>query len=1038
MTQLEDRLGDELRRMVIERSHDLVTMIDPDGTIVYASPSWTAVLGYDPEEVLGTSLIEYTHPDDIPKGQEAIATQAAGTEVPSVVTRRRTKDGDWLYIESNSTPVFDAAGNVTAIIGSARDVTESHELRQRVREVNALYRVADSIAQTTNLDELFGEALETLIDATGANRASLLVYDDGGELRYRAWRGLSEDYRAATEGHSPWARDTTDPEPVLVADAGAADLEPAFESAVRREKIAALAFVPIVHGGRLLGTFMLYSDAARVWEEREVKLCLTIAGHLGSAAERFQTRSQLRASREQLETIMQTVDEGIVVQSVEGARVYANDGAARSVGFANAAEFLAADRHDVLDRFEILDENLQPLPAEELPGRRALLGETAERLICYRIKATGDERWSIVRANPVRDEHGAVVASVSVIHDITARRTSENQAREAAALVEGVFRNAPVGLAFWDAELRPQRVNDTLLEMEMDDAQIVPTLRRVLDSGEPVLGEELAADSRMWHSSFYPVRDSAGQVVGVGGVIAETTKERRADERIRFLARASELLNETLDIDRTLGALADVAVPAFASHVTVDLYHDGALRCVGARHCEPEKTDLMLRLRAQYPPTVDDHPVQRALRTGEAQLVTDVQAEAASMAHDEAHEQAIRELGNESGIVVPLIARGRTFGAITFGTVPPQPRFDDADFELAVELGQRASAALDNALLYEQAEARAHAADALEFVDDGVFLLDRDGIVRLWNPTAARTFRVRPDKAVGRHVSGSIEGWDTVAAQIRSARRPDAVPVPVRGEERWLSLSAVSFSGGTVYAFRDLTQEHAIEQLRSDFVSTVSHELRTPLAAIYGAALTLQRDDVRLEESQRTGLLDVISGEADRLARIVNDILWASRLDSGRMSMTIESCDAETLATKVVKALRAHAPEQITLDLDVEPGLPQVAADPDKLRQVLTNLVDNAIKYSPDGGHVYVLVTRSGSRIRFRVQDEGLGIPPGEQARIFEKFFRLDPQLTRGVGGTGLGLYICHELVQRMNGRIGVNSDGRSGSTFWVELPVAS
>ena len=114
----------------------------------------------------------------------------------------------------------------------------------------------------------------------------------------------------------------------------------------------------------------------------------------------------------------------------------------------------------------------------------------------------------------------------------------------------------------------------------------------------------------------------------------------------------------------------------------------------------------------------------------------------------------------------------------------------------------------------------------------------------------------------------------------------------MKGSERWLSISAVPFSGGTVYAFRDMTEEHAVEQLKSDFVSTVSHELRTPLAAIYGAALTLQRGDIRLEESQRSGLLDVISSEADRLARIVNDILWASRLDSGQMSIAIESCDA--------------------------------------------------------------------------------------------------------------------------------------------------
>jgi signal transduction histidine kinase len=259
----------------------------------------------------------------------------------------------------------------------------------------------------------------------------------------------------------------------------------------------------------------------------------------------------------------------------------------------------------------------------------------------------------------------------------------------------------------------------------------------------------------------------------------------------------------------------------------------------------------------------------------------------------------------------------------------------------------------------------------------------------------------------------------------------------VKGAERWLSLSAVRFEGGTVYAFRDMTEERAVEQMKSDFVSTVSHELRTPLAAIYGAALTLQRDDVTLEESQRDGLLAVISGEADRLARIVNDILWASRLDSGQMRVAIESCDGEQLVRRVVDALRAHASGDVELVLEAASALPAVAADPDKLRQVLTNLLDNAVKYSPDGGRVRIQLSQSGGRVRFRVEDEGLGIPPAEQSRVFEKFFRLDPNLTRGVGGTGLGLYICRELVHRMHGRIWVASDGRRGSTFTVELPVA-
>ena len=928
------------QQLVLERVHDLVTVMDPLGTIVYASPSWNTLLGWDPDAIAGTPFADFVHPDEHEAAAAAVGELRAGKPVEASTARLRASDGRWISVESTGTPLHDGQGEVAYLLGTARDVTEREELSQRVGEVDALYRIADAIARATSLETLFDEAVETLMQATGADRGAVLLYDDGGVMRFRASRGLSDRYRSQTEGHSPWTPDAVDPEPVLVADVADADFDTELAAAVRAEGIVALAFVPLVHGERLLGKFMLYRNERHDWGEHTVRLCQTIANHLASATLRTRARTALQESREQLETIMRTVDEGIIVQSADGRLVYANDAAARVIGFESTADLLENDRVETLARFDVFDEDGSPLAADKLPGRLALLGKSSERVVRYRVRATGDERWSVVRANPVRDADEHIVLAVSVIHDVT--------------------------------------------------------------------------------------------------------EARAAQERARFLARGSEMLNETLAYEHTIGALADVAVPMFAGHVTVDLYEDGRLRCVGARHLDPEKTDMMLRLREQYPPTVEAHPVQRAIRTGEPQFLPDVQAEAHTMAHNEEHAQAIHELGNTSGIVVPLTARGRTFGAITFGTVPPQPPFEESDFQLAIELGRRASAALDNALLYGEAEARARAVEALEFVDDGVFLVDRDGIVRLWNPAAATAFRVKGVKALGRRVSDVIKDWETVNDRVTTASEPTAgthpaetVPVDVHGEERWLSMSAVQFGGGTVYAFRDMTDERAIEQLKSDFVSTVSHELRTPLAAIYGAALTLQRDDIRLEESQRTGLLDVISSEADRLARIVNDILWASRLDSGQMGTAIESCDAVELTNKVVGALRAHSPVEVELTVDAPADLPLVAADPDKLRQVLTNLLDNAVKYSPDGGRVRIALTHSSSRIRFRVEDEGLGIPQAEQTRIFEKFFRLDPNLTRGVGGTGLGLYISRELVLRMNGRIWVDSDGRTGSSFFLELPIA-
>ena len=268
--------------------------------------------------------------------------------------------------------------------------------------------------------------------------------------------------------------------------------------------------------------------------------------------------------------------------------------------------------------------------------------------------------------------------------------------------------------------------------------------------------------------------------------------------------------------------------------------------------------------------------------------------------------------------------------------------------------------------------------------------------------------------------------------------RVETLPIDVGGRELWLSFTAVASPGGTVYAFRDLTEERGVEQLKTDFVATVSHELRTPLAAIYGAAVTLRRNDMRLDEPQRVGLLEVIAGESDRLARIVNDILWASRLESDTLQLSIESCDGVELAKSVVEAAQSYVPPDVVLSLSAGEDVPSVAADPDKIRQVLTNLIDNAIKYSPEGGRVAVEVAHLDHKVRFRIADEGLGVPPPEHQRIFEKFYRLDPNLTRGVGGTGLGLYICRELVRRMDGRIWVESDGRRGSTFVVELPQAA
>ena len=988
------------------------------------------------------------------------------------------------------------------MLGTARDVSEREELRWRLRDLDAVYRFADAVAGARALDEVLDAALDALLEATGADRASVLLADDDGVLRFRAWRGLSDRYRTFTEGRSPCQTDDSDPHPVLVEDLADSEFEPALERVMRKEGVAALAFVPLVRGGQQLGRFVLYRDAPHRWSEREVLLSRTIANHLASVIERAQAQHEAEGSRARLallleatEQLTQTLDyeqllrrvpELVVPRIADGCHVYLarnEDTELVRVAQAHVEPRLAKLLEEIDAVYDVSRDRripvvevfrsgkpihkpslTRPLKKVARPGEEELVRMESRSLIVVPLEAGGRRLGVLAVTSAEPGRHGdddfelvsELARRVSLALDLVGLH---RRAQDSLAQLQAVIAQLPLGVGITDADHHIVLLNDELeriwgAPVDVGSDHRTPgtegwPLERALETGEVTIGErrEVERDegTRTLEISAAPVRDAEGAIVSAVAILADVTRRSRAEQNLRFLAQANELLVASLDWEHTLDAIAELAVPELAGYLVIDLVdEEDELHWVVAVHADPDKTELVRNLRASYPPTLSTHPIQVALRTGEPQLLPDLQAEAEAMAHDTKHARAIRRIANTSGLVAPLIARGRTLGTISLGTIEGQPCFDESDLAMAMELARRISLALDNARLFSEAQERAHAAEALEYVDDGVILVDEGGIVRLWNPTAAISLRRPAVETVGRPMAELLDDWQSLQSRIPVASEPQAgasraltLPVEVQGEERWLSISAVRFPGGTVYAFRDVTDERAIEQMKTDFVSTVSHELRTPLAAIYGAAMTLRRRDVAVDESQRDRLLEVVSSEADRLARIVNDILWASRLESGRMSIAIERCDAAAIANEVVDVLRSRAPEGIEVVVSKARGLPQVAADSDKLRQILTNLIDNAIKYSPDGGRVEVEIARSGGRVRFRVSDHGLGIPPAEQDRIFEKFFRLDPNLTRGVGGTGLGLYITRELVLRMSGRIWVDSDGRTGSSFFLELPIA-
>ena len=364
--------------------------------------------------------------------------------------------------------------------------------------------------------------------------------------------------------------------------------------------------------------------------------------------------------------------------------------------------------------------------------------------------------------------------------------------------------------------------------------------------------------------------------------------------------------------------------------------------------------------------------------------------------------------------------------------------------EVLLALAATATSARMNAELYQGVSQEQQRSEAiLANVADGIVAVDREGMVVLWNPAAERVTGVQQSDALGRTPTEALGRSLEAAEGLSGGSR--LVPIRRGGEEVWLSLSEAVMTdptgavAGRIYAFRDISAERSVEQMKSDFVSTVSHELRTPLTSIYGFAETLLREDVHFGEEERATFLRYIASESERLTSIVDRLLSVAQLDTGDMAVQIAETDVAAVVSEAVRSAESQDGQdahRFVVALEDEPLAAE--ADGDKLGQVLAHLLDNAIRYSPAGGTVTVAARRKADAVEVSVEDEGVGIPHAEQERIFRKFYRGDAAAGAvGAGATGLGLFLAEGLVTAMGGRIWVDSDEGRGSTFVLELRVA-
>ena len=578
-------------------------------------------------------------------------------------------------------------------------------------------------------------------------------------------------------------------------------------------------------------------------------------------------------------------------------------------------------------------------------------------------------------------------------------------------------------------------------------------------------------------------------------VVRDVAQRLRAIRREHLLAEAGRALAASMDERERLGGLARLVVPALADWCVIDLEGEhGAPETVEIVADDARKAELLRAMLALHPhgEAPGHHPVGAVLRGGDPLLLAEITEETLdAAARDPAHRELLGALGPVSSMVVPLAVEGRVLGAITLTAAESGRRFDGADLALAGELGRRAALALQNARLYRAARDERERAARLQRVtaalsealtpeevgravvregaaaagavsacladldegEEGLRLVCGEGLPegahRASDPLvlevarAGKALFVESEDDLDRVFPALGEGFRQGAwalLPLLDPPHPSGVLAfgfdgwrPFSGGERELLLAIARQTALALERSRLYAREHQAVRARDEVLGVVAHDLRNPLGAIKMYAYLLE--EALPVDGPGRGHADTIRRLAGQADRLIQDLLDVRRLEAGRLRVERIPVPAGALVASAVEMLRRGAEEKgLLLETVVPPVLPRVDADPDRIAQVLSNLLGNAVKFTPAGGRIVVRAEAAEGEVRFTVSDTGVGIARDDLEHLFDPFWQ-----GRGAArmGAGLGLSIARGLVEAHGGRITVESEPGRGSTFAFTLPRA-
>jgi PAS domain S-box-containing protein len=538
-----------------------IVEVDEDGRMLRVNQQLCTLTGYSAAELLGRTIFQETVPDDIQADEKQFRRQLTG-EIDRYTIEKRIyrKGGGHLWAEVSSSSVRDAAGKFLYAVRVQHDITRRKQAEQalarRTEEQAALFQFSDKLQRVSSFEGLYEAALDAIARALDCGRASILLFDEAGVMRFVAWRGLSEQYRQAVEGHSPWARDEPNPQPVCFEEIAGSDLSESLKEVIASERIGAVAFIPILVDGRLAGKFMAYYEGAHGFGGPELDAALTLAHQLGFGIARLtaeDARRKAERGARQLVSIVESSDDAIISKDLDGVIQTWNAGAEQLFGYTS-------------------DEAIgQPVTMLFPPGRedeepgilsRIRRGERIQHYETVRRRKDGSLLDISLTVSPVRDGSGKIVGASKIARDITDRKEAERKVQDSERHLQDLLAAIPAAIYTTDVDGKITYFNEAAVEFSgrtptlghdewcvswklfWPDGTPLPhdqcPMAIALKEGRPVRGAEAVAErpdgTRVPFIPFpTPLRDGSGKVVGAINMLVDLSERRQAETQQRLL-----------------------------------------------------------------------------------------------------------------------------------------------------------------------------------------------------------------------------------------------------------------------------------------------------------------------------------------------------------------------------------------------------------------------------------------------------------------------------------------------------------------------